>query len=236
MMLPVHLLSGEEVAVVPLEEVVRDDSCTVRHLKRYLCCAYGLPPRFQQRILHDGAVLDDETCCFRLASPFSVQLILLPFVEATPEQIDNFLEAARQGESSEAACWDFGTPLTAASFEGHLEVVSLLLDAGVDKDAVDPRGFTALFVASVAGEVKVVKALLAAGAHQNLVHPDKGAFDDSLFAESTTAMIVASALGHLDSGLLHMLRRPEDHEVLPLPGPSRFYINEHDESVPLPQA
>lgn len=279
-MLPVHLLSGEEVAVVPLEEVVRDDSCTVRHLKRYLCCAYGLPPRFQQRILHDGAVLDDETCCFRLASPFSVQLILLPFVEATPEQIDNFLEAARQGESSEverhlllphdpdlipqrrraralyqascdghagvvsllleagankdapyhhfgnsrtpllaacekgheevvrllldrgadheAACWDFGTPLTAASFEGHLEVVSLLLDAGVDKDAVDPRGFTALFVASVAGEVKVVKALLAAGAHQNLVHPDKGAFDDSLFAESTTAMIVASALGHLE--------------------------------------
>ena len=44
----------------------------------------------------------------------------------------------------------------------------------MDKDAVDPRGFTALFVASVAGEVKVVKALLAAGAHQNLVHPDKG--------------------------------------------------------------
>mmetsp|Transcript_40474 Transcript_40474/g.94631 ORF Transcript_40474/g.94631 Transcript_40474/m.94631 type:complete len:336 (-) Transcript_40474:36-1043(-) len=40
----------------------------------------------------------------------------------------------------------------------------------------------------------------------------------------------------LNQRLVHMLRRPEDSEVLPLPGPSRFYINEHDESVPLPQA
>ena len=147
-MLPVHLLSGEEVAVVPLEEVVRDDFCTVRHLKRYLCCAYGLPPRFQQRILHDGAVLDDETCCFRLASPFSVQLILLPFVEATPEQIDNFLEAARQGESSEVERHLLlphdpdlipqrrrARALYQASCDGHAGVVSLLLEAGANKDA-----------------------------------------------------------------------------------------------------
>ena len=147
-MLPVHLLSGEEVAVVPLEEVVRDDSCTVRHLKRYLCSVHGLPPRFQQRILHDGAVLDDETCCFRLATPFSVQLILLPFVEATPEKIDHFVEAARKGESSEVERHLLlpqdpdlipqrrqARALYQASCDGHAAVVSLLLEANADKDA-----------------------------------------------------------------------------------------------------
>ncbi|CAE8631289.1 unnamed protein product [Polarella glacialis] len=34
--------------------------------------------------------------------------------------------------------------------------------------------------------------------------------------------------------LLQWLWRPEDNEALSLPGPSRFCVNEHDESVPLP--
>eukprot|EP00435_Cladocopium_sp_Y103_P015916 s2846_g3.t3 len=43
------------------------------------------------------------------------------------------------------------------------------------------------------------------------------------------------AEGKVPSGLLQMLWRPEDGQPLPLPGPSRFYINEADESVPLRQ-
>ena len=43
-MLRVHLLSGEEVASVPAEEVR-----TVRELKQRLHELHGLPPRFQQR-------------------------------------------------------------------------------------------------------------------------------------------------------------------------------------------
>lgn len=37
-----------------------------------------------------------------------------------------------------------------------------------------------------------------------------------------------------DQGLLQRLLRPEDAQPLPEPGPPRFYINEHDESVPIP--
>lgn len=43
------------------------------------------------------------------------------------------------------------------------------------------------------------------------------------------------AEGKVPSRLLQMLWRPEDGQPLPLPGPSRFYINEADESVPLRQ-
>jgi len=40
---------------------------------------------------------------------------------------------------------------------------------------------------------------------------------------------------YIDQRLLQRLLRPEDSQTLPEPGPSRFYINEHDESVPLPE-
>jgi len=37
-----------------------------------------------------------------------------------------------------------------------------------------------------------------------------------------------------DQGVLQRLLRPEDAHPLPEPGPTRFYINEDDESVPIP--
>ena len=52
-MLHVRKLSGEEVASVPLAEL-----CDVKSLKQRLQ-QHGLPPRFRQRLLHEGNALDD---------------------------------------------------------------------------------------------------------------------------------------------------------------------------------
>src|ERR1700722_8395573 len=56
-----------------------------------------------------------------------------------------------------------GTPLAAASFGDHLEVVEALLAAGADVNAGD-GGDPPLVLASDYGHLRVVQSLLAAGA------------------------------------------------------------------------
>jgi hypothetical protein len=75
--------------------------------------------------------------------------------------------------------------LGAAAAHGHHEIVGLLLTAGVDKEAEQPGGFTALIVAADIGDDKCVKLLLTAGA-------DKEAKLPSGF----TALIIAAQNGH----------------------------------------
>ena len=51
-----------------------------------------------------------------------------------------------------------------ASFNGYLEVAKLLIDSGVDVDAKDNIGGTALMFVSVYGNPEIVKLLKEAGA------------------------------------------------------------------------
>jgi len=57
-----------------------------------------------------------------------------------------------------------GTPLILASYNGHTEIVKLLLDAGGKIDAATTNKATALVLASLKGHAGVVKLLLDAGA------------------------------------------------------------------------
>ena len=59
---------------------------------------------------------------------------------------------------------NFGaTALMAASQKGHLEVVRLLLEIGVDNGLDRNDGSTALFIASLNGHLEVVRLLLESG-------------------------------------------------------------------------
>ena len=53
-MLRITLLSGEALASIAAEEVG-----DVKALKRRLHQHHGLPPRFRQKLLHEGSVLED---------------------------------------------------------------------------------------------------------------------------------------------------------------------------------
>mmetsp|Transcript_16326 Transcript_16326/g.38789 ORF Transcript_16326/g.38789 Transcript_16326/m.38789 type:complete len:333 (-) Transcript_16326:61-1059(-) len=61
---------------------------------------------------------------------------------------------------------------------------------------------------------------------------DNAKFD----GQSLFQRMQALPMERLKQRLVHLLRRPEDSHALPPPGPSRFYVNEDDESVPLTQA
>ena len=41
--------------------------------------------RFRQRLLHDGAMLEDD---FKLKLPIDVQLVKLPFAKTSEEQVE----------------------------------------------------------------------------------------------------------------------------------------------------
>lgn len=62
------------------------------------------------------------------------------------------------------------TPLHAASSSGQVSVVKLLLELGVDVDAVNIHGNTALHIACLNGQDVVVSELLSYGAGINSIN------------------------------------------------------------------
>ena len=98
-MLRVRMLSGEEVASLPVEEV-----SNVLELKRRLHQLHGLPPRFRQRLLLQGANLDDA---HTFDSPLDLDLVLQPFSSVCQTQLDELLPAARDGSVGKAGYFHF---------------------------------------------------------------------------------------------------------------------------------
>jgi ankyrin repeat protein len=68
-----------------------------------------------------------------------------------------------RGVDVNAKCGRYGTPLSAASHGGHLNVVSLLLDHGADVNT-NERGRTPLWAAHDGGHLDVMRLLLERGA------------------------------------------------------------------------
>ena len=93
-MLHIRMLSGEEVTSIPVEEV-----STVQELKRRLHQLHGLPPRFRQRLLCQGSMMDDAD---KLDSSLDLELVLCPFSGASLTQREELITAAGDGSVPEA--------------------------------------------------------------------------------------------------------------------------------------
>ena len=93
-MLRVTLLSGEELTYLPLTEL-----SDVKALKQRLHQQHGLPPRFRQRLLHEGNTLDD---CIQLDTAMDLQVLIVAFSEVSEDQQQELFSAAFDGRVAEA--------------------------------------------------------------------------------------------------------------------------------------
>ena len=94
-MLRIRMLSGEDVASIPVGEVI-----DVRAMKQRLNALHGLPNRFRQRLICQGSPLDDSAT---LSSPADLELVLLPHSDATETQVVELVTAAAKGSTTEAS-------------------------------------------------------------------------------------------------------------------------------------
>ena len=91
-MLRIRKVSGEELTIALEEDLVPD----VRALKRRLSLLYGLPPRFGQRLLLHGTVLEDTATLY---SGMELELAMLPFISnVSPDEVQEFTAAAGAGD------------------------------------------------------------------------------------------------------------------------------------------
>eukprot|EP00438_Fugacium_kawagutii_P006770 Skav201395 [mRNA] locus=scaffold296:310745:314549:+ [translate_table: standard] len=70
--------------------------------------------------------------------------------------------------------FDASTALHLAAYEGLLDTVRFLVDAGASKDQPDERGATALFLAAQENHCEVLRLLLEAGANKDQPTTDDG--------------------------------------------------------------
>jgi ankyrin repeat protein len=81
--------------------------------------------------------------------------------------IDKHQVSGKDNAFLDAASDEGISPLIAASSEGHLDVVKLLIASGANVDCKDQDDTTALMAASARGHLDAVKELVAAGAKVN---------------------------------------------------------------------
>ena len=76
-MLHIRMLSGEEVASIPVGELT-----DVKELKRHLHQLHSYPPRFRQRLLLGGNPMDDSA---KLDSPMDLDLVSASILRWIPD-------------------------------------------------------------------------------------------------------------------------------------------------------
>eukprot|EP00439_Symbiodinium_sp_Y106_P013847 s3864_g1.t7 len=158
--------SGELLLAVSSED--RESFRDVRALKRFLQPLCGLP-RFRQRLLYDGQVMQDDDAV--PAAPGEVQLVLLNFCKPDPESEAELhdaafvgsiprVEAVLQRPEDPNADGIGDSPLTAAAYSGQIDVVRLLLEARADTGLPEDESQTPLEAASELGYQDIVRLLL----------------------------------------------------------------------------
>src|SRR3989338_10165033 len=88
---------------------------------------------------------------------------------SSPSALTQFLSYQHPSEWRNPDGW---TPLHAACFNGHHQVVQLLLAAGTNKETPDMHGRKPLDTASSRGHLQIVEMLLAAGTNQDTPNKD----------------------------------------------------------------
>ena len=178
-------VTGESVAVFEHEELA---DASVKALKQRLAQKLGIP-RFRLRLLHDSCPLgDDQTLIDDQEFTLQVvQLVMLEFLQPDREQDEGIMVACEENDDKlleqllnqprnpnfeDAAAM---TPLCAASFNGSLKCIPLLIEAGANKDqGTTYRGATSLFLAAHEGHLEVVRFLVESGANKNQGTTDDG--------------------------------------------------------------
>jgi len=186
-------VTGESIAVFEQEEFA---DASVKALKQRLAQQIGIP-RFRLRLLQDNSLLDDDQT-LALGVVQLVRMELLPpdmeqdheFMVACEENDDKLLEKhlnkPRNPNFEDA---NGITPLCAASLNGSLKCVSLLIEAGANKDqGTTVTGATPLFMAAHDGHLEVVRFLVESGASKDQCTTDNG----------VTPVFVAAHQGHLE--------------------------------------
>ncbi|CAE7728119.1 ANK1 [Symbiodinium sp. CCMP2456] len=172
----VYLASGESLVVhiEDLPHAVWPPSVLV--LKQHLGALCG-QPRFKQRLLRDGVLLEDSEL---LETSLDLQLVVLPFSETTQAQCRGLMQAivnnyaqevesilqrpqdpdliSKPGSSPEPSALHLALQLR------RVQIVELLLEAWADVDKPDLRGSSPLFKAVDIHHLEVIRALLAARA------------------------------------------------------------------------
>ena len=169
-------VTGESVAVFEHEELA---DVSVKALKQRLAQKLGIP-RFRLRFLQDNFVLDDDQTLIddQTLTHQLVQLVILEFLQPDTEQekgimvacvgneeklLEQHLNQPRNPNFQDA---NGMTPLCAASLNGSLKCVSLLIEAGANKDqgSLTHDGSTPLYIAAHEGHLAVVRFLVESGA------------------------------------------------------------------------
>lgn len=179
------LASGE--ILTTLDQDVFDGK-TAREVKQTLAAHVGVS-RFRQRLFTEGPgfreIHDDEV--FGSAS-VEVQLVVLEFLPPDVEEARHLIDALRRNDSARVEEFLQGprnpnllgdemkhqnplhlNPLELAAWEGHVEVMRLLLEAGVDENAAntDQYEMSPMHYAALNGHLEVVRFLVELGADKN---------------------------------------------------------------------
>ena len=202
-MLRVWRASGHE-----LPPYAVDGLCDVKALKQDLQLHCG-QPRFRQRLLHAGAVLDDGTS---LDAPMHLQMVLLPLISASDDQRNELIDAVHadlpsrveeilqrpQDPDLTGTSEHSGSqvPLCIAASQGFVETARLLLEAGANKDQEGGHGHpdqfqeysTPLILACQYGHLEMVRLLLEVSADVALCE----------MAVNATALIRAAEGNYVD--------------------------------------
>lgn len=107
-----------------------------------------------------------------------------------------------QGVDVDALDPNGDAPLVMAAYQGHTEIVQLLLEAGADVSAVDPgMKATALHAAAYAGRTEAAALLIAHGIDVDKQGPKNGytALHDAIWQNNVeTARVIIEAGASLD--------------------------------------
>ena len=193
-------VTGESIAVFEEGDFAEG---SVKAIKQHLAQKIGIP-RFRLRLLQDNCPLDDDQTLIddQQFTLQVVQLVILEFQLPDREQDQGIMVACRQNDvklleqhlnqprnpNFEDA--DAMTPLCAASLNGSLKCVCLLIEAGANQDqGRTDDGSTPLFIAAAMGHLEVVRFLVESGANK-----DQGRTDN----DGATPLFIAAQNGHLE--------------------------------------
>lgn len=185
-------MTGEVIADLRLQ-ATDTVGCVMGHLQKR--CNL---PRFQQKLVRGSTVLQPQMALGHLGSPLQLTLAVLPHCK---ERDVTLLEAARAGDAERLQASlearanpehldGLYTPLHYASMQGSVDMLRMLVDAGVDVEVKDSEGRTPLLCAAGSGSAEVTRLLLEARAN-----PDPDTTTDAKFF---TPLAQAAANGHVE--------------------------------------